>query len=47
MAYMWSLKKKIIQMNLFKQKKTDSQTQRTNFLPEKRVGGRDRLGVWD
>ena len=50
-AYMWNLKKKMIQMNLFtKQKQTHRHRKQTyGYQRGKlgRVGGRDKLGVWD
>ena len=46
-AYMWN-QKKMIQMNLFtKQKQTHRLRERTYGYQRGRVGGRDRLGVWD
>ena len=39
--------KKMIHINLFT-KQIGSQTQKTNlWLPKGKVGGRDKLGVWD
>ena len=47
-AYMRNLKKKIIQMNLFtKQKQTHRLREPTYGYQGRRVGGRDRVGVWD
>ena len=47
-TYMQNLKKKIIQMNLFtKQKQTHSLREQTYGYQGKRMGGRDKLGVWN
>ena len=47
-AYMWNIKKKMIQMNLLtKQKQTHRLRKRIYGYQGGRVGWRDRLGVWD
>ena len=45
-TYMWNLKKKMAQMNLFtKQKQTPRPRNQT--MNTKRGEGRDKLGIWD
>ena len=48
-AYMWNLKKKMIQMNLFTKQKHRLREQTYGYqgMGKRHGEGRDKLGVWD
>ena len=46
-SYMWNLKKKVTQMNLFTKQKQTHRHRKNLWSPQGKDRGRDKLGVWN